>query len=355
MDPIDIAATPQGSTLEGAASALEERLFGKDDVDEPNGSEEDEIVDGAEELPDDNDPDSDDKEGSDLDDIAEDEELTLADYLGIDDDRVIVKEDGTVTINAKIDGELKEVDMKELVSSYQMQGHVNNKSMALETERKNLGAERTKISQELEGRVSELQNISAILESQLTADYDSIDWDNLRVADPAEWTALRSQFSERAQQIQQAQLTMQKDAQLATQKAAQEQGVLRAQHLKAERTKLVELNPTWNDPVVMGKELTSMKSFLADNYGFQAEELKDIMDHRLIRVIQDAQGKHSLKSVEEEAAKKLQKKVPKFQKPGASKASSKNLEKARSVKAKRTAVKKTGHVKDVAALIESRM
>ena len=43
-----------------------------------------------------------------------------------------------------------------------------------------------------------------MLQNKLTQEFQSIDWDRLRVTDPAEWAAKQQEFAQRNQELQQA-------------------------------------------------------------------------------------------------------------------------------------------------------
>ena len=356
------------ATLDGAqdiTSRIEAKLYPQKK--DPANKADDEGIKGGANLPDGDDSDSDDDEGSVLDDVdsgnddgsddsdsddSDDSDASLAAYLGIDEDRIIVDEDGSVKVNAIIDGKSVPVDLKSLVASYQLQGHVNNKSMALETERKEFETARNDAALQLKERLDGISTLSQVLEQQLLADYQSINWDNLRSSDPAEWTALRQEFADRATKLQRAQAIIKENGQkhMAMQQQEAQTQMMRA--LQAEREKMILDNPTWVDEAVLVKAQADIKTFLTSSYGFTEDDMRHVTDHRVIRMIQDAMAFRKGKVT---AMKKKQNPVPQFKKPGVSKQASVSLAKARDVKAKRATVKKTGHVRDVANLIESRM
>lgn len=352
---MDISETATDNTAQDITSRLEDILDPSDDseLDETN---DDEVLEDGEILPEDDDSDSDDDEGSNEDDENNDDEdegeQSLADYLGVDDERIIVTEEGDVQLNTIVDGETKAVDLKELVTSYQLQGHVNNKSIALENERKEFETVRTGAAGQLQERLNGIDALSKVLEQQLVADYDSINWDNLRTNDPSEWTALRQEFADRASKIQRAQALILEQNQQHGQEQEQLGQQRMAETLQAEQARMVADNPTWADEAVLVQAQTDIKNFLTSTYNFTDEDMAHVNDHRVIRMIQDAKAFREGKAA---AGKKKQKQVPQFKKPGVSKAKAASLAKARNVKAKRAAVKNTGHVRDVATLIEDRM
>ena len=338
-------------SMQDNANDLEALLYPETQEAEPEVIEEDEGSEDALELPEDTDSDSED-EGSEegLEEIAED--LTLAGYLGIDDDRIVESEDGQYMFNAIIDGETKPVPLSELAASYQLQGHVNNKSMALESERKEFDEVKTQVAQELQQRVQGVSKLGELAEQELVGDYNAINWDALRAEDPANWTALRQEFAEKAQKIQQVQQLAKEEGerlQAETQQKFQQQA---EEYFKGELKAMIADNPEWADDTVRATKMSEIKSFLT-NYGFTEADAQGVNDHRLIRLIKDAQAYRSGKKAAE--TKRTGKQLPKFQKPGSNRGNAASLAKARDVKARRNKAKKTGHVNDVAASILDRM
>lgn len=323
-------------------------------TDEPVVTEDEEVLEDApleEELPEDDDSDSDEDEGSDED--VSDEDATLAAYLGIDEDRLIVGDDGTVSFNAIIDGETKAVPLKDLAASYQLQGHVNNKSMALETERKDFEGVKTKVFDELKQRVEGVASLASLLEQELIGDYQKVDWEALRHSDPTEWVALRQEFADKASKIQKSKDLAGEEAARLAEQQKEEFNKNTSEMISYERSKMLEKNPEWADADKRKEALGNFKSFLTSTYGYTPEDAERISDHRLIEVVKDAMAYRKGKKTAE--TKKV-KTLPKFQKPGAARTNSASLAKARAVKAKKAAVKKSGgSVQSVANALLDRM
>jgi len=343
------SATEQ--SMQEVTNTLEARLFGTSGG-EPIATDDNEVLDDAEELPDNDDSDSEEDDGS--DDVADDDsnqEMSLADYLGVDEDRIIVDKDG-VFINAIIDGETKKVPLKELAMSYQLQGHVNNKSIALENERKEFEAIQQQTIALMSQKVDGLNGLSQLLESELVSEFQSIDWDRLRVENPAEWTALRQDYAERAQKVQRAQQLIHEEGLRLRDQQLAEQQWMHQQRLSQELSLMIQKNPEWVDESKRTQAQVGMRNFLTSTYNFTEQDMQYVTDHRLVQLIQDAKAyREGLKGV----ATKQQKQVPKFSKPGFAKDNAASLTKARDVKAKRSAVKKSGHINDVANLLIDRM
>lgn len=351
MDEIETAT---GEPAQDITSRIEEKLFGSADPKLEQSTDEEDI-DDAEELPEDDDSDSGEDGSEDLNDDTgdEEEELSLAQHLGLDDDRIDYAEDGTLVFNAIIDGEAKKVPLKDLAASYQLQGHVNNKSMALEQERKEFAEERSSKVAQLDERMDGVDALAKALENDLVGDYNSIDWEKLRIDNPAEWTALRQEFADKASRIQQAQgLVNQERTRVATEN---EEVFNKANkdYLDTEYDKLLVDNPDWADETKRVAAQAEIKQFLSSEYGFSDKEFALVTDSRLMKLIQDAK---SFRIGSKTVAEKKEKIVPKFRKSTNAKANANQLAKARSVKAKKARVKSSnGSTPDIANLILDRM
>jgi hypothetical protein len=345
---MDVLETATESSAQDITSRVEALLFG--DSKESQSAKVEEVPNDAEKLPEGDDSDSEDAEGS----VESDKEAeSLAQYLGVDEDNLFEDETGKIMVKAKIDGEQKLVPFKDVIASYQLQGHVNNKSIALENERKELEVVKQTTVQTLKTQLYEAATLNNILSQQLIGEYNSIDWDRMRVEQPAEWAAARQDFADRANHIESV-----KNGIAAKSKEISDENAKRfheenQKHLRAEHEKLVLKNPTWSDPKVMKQEVGAIRTFLSETYEFGEEDLDSVQDSRLVALIQDAmafrKGKEKVKQLKVKT-------IPKFQTPGRNKASSENLAKARDVKAKNEAIKKSnGSINSIANKILDRM
>lgn len=345
--------TATEKSMQDNANDLEALLYPDAPEDEPEVIDDDEVSEDALELPEDDDSESDDDEGSEDEVVEEDEgEMTLADFLGIDEERLIETEDG-FAVNAIIDGETKQVPLTDLIADYQLKSHVNNKSIALENERKEFDAVKTQVATELKARAEGVTSLASMMEEQLVGEFNRIDWDKLRVEDPANWSALRQDYAERAQKIQNVQ-TLAKEEQARVDVEQQERYADQLKGYLAEQSQLlITKNPNWADEGKRQADLDVLSSFVTQTYGFSDQELEQVSDHRLIAILQDAQKYRSGKESAE--TKRVNKKLPKFQKPGGNRQNAANLAKARKVKALKARRKSTGSINDIAASIVDRM
>lgn len=350
-----VDTAPAEQSMQDITATLEAKLFPVEATsDEPTDTDDGEVLEGElETLPEDDDSDSDDEEGLEEDLEDDGEGGTLSEFLGIDEDRIVIDENGETFFNAIVDGETKQVPIKELVSSFQLQSHTNNKSIALENERKEFEDTRVKAATELHQRLEGVTALAGVLENQLVEEYNTIDWDALRASDPAEWTALRQEYADKARKITQVKdLTIEENKRLrdeSNQQMSQQQQAF----IQEQQQLMLAENPEWSDPAVLNAARVDMTNFMTTKYGFEEDSLDSITDYRVLKVLRDAKAYNEGLVA---ATAKKEKRVPKFRKPGASKAQTAATSKARNVKAKRSAVKNSGgHVNDVANLLVDRM
>ena len=285
---------------------------------------------------------------------GEDDDQTLAAALGLPEDALEYDDEGNVVFNAVIDGEATKVKMQDLVKSYQLEGHVNKKSMQLESDRREFETTRDQAYDNLTQKITVANNLIGAVEQQLIGELKNIDWDTLRATDPAEWAATRQYYTERVQWLEQMKAqtgSVQKGLTEEQQKAQQDKYNA---FMHGEVQKMIQDNPAWKDQAVMAKEVGEVGKFLVDKYGFTPDEIANHMDARMMRMVRDAMqfanGKDTLKT------KKVPDNVPKFRTPGQQNANRRDTTKARQVKAQKEAIRKSGGSVDaIAASLVDRM
>ena len=331
------ASSGAGAPAQGVEERIAASLFGNDGA-AGNSNAVDKVVNEDDEsLPteDDTKP-----KGTEPEDEVIDGDVTLASMLGLGDDQLEYDDQNNVVFNAIIDGESHKVPVSELVKSYQLQGHVNNKSIALENDRKEFHATRDQAYGELTTRLQGLNQLIQLNEQTLLAEYNGIDWDSLRMTEPGEWAALQQQFNQRALQIQQVKDLAGQEGQRLTQEQQQQQQKSLQDRAAGELQKMMADNPTWSDQTVMAKDIGEVGAFLRNQYGFTDQEIADNIDHRLMRMFKDAMAFHAgTKAITD---KKIPANMPKFVKPGTGGGDRPSLQKARQVKETKQAIRKSG-------------
>lgn len=346
----EAATLPGADSLTQAASKIEGLLSAKEEPTQQAQSTETEVetpqqtaeettpTDGGEEAKAEDKADANEVKLETLEELAEATGLPLDQLLNI-------------KARTKVDGEEKAIPLSEIVKSYQLEGHVNKKSMELAEQRKAFEADREKQSVELTNRLKEAEALSTHLEQNLLAEYNAIDWTALRNTDPAEFAARKQEYNERYAQIQ----GLKQRALFETQRLYQEQANKQSEEFKkiieTESARLVESIPEWKDEAKAKAGKAEIKDYLK-SMGFNDQEIGSIYDHRHVKLIRNAM-------LYEKASKKVnieQKKVanlPKVLKAG----TQPNKGDAQREKEKEhlARLRKSGRLEDAAAIIMNRI
>lgn len=213
-------------------------------------------------------------------------------------------------VKVKIDGETRTIPLKDVIKSFQLEGHVNNKSMELANAKRAFETEQQTIRQTLQQQLERNETLGNLAMQSLNADYQRVDWNRLRAEDPAQYAATFADFQQRQQNIQNylGQINAQK------QQEAQNQQVALGEQLKLEQQRLLDARPEWRDQAVFKKDSDQMKS-VAKKYGFTDAELSSVIDHRYLLLLDRAARYEALQAAKP-AATKLVREAPKMAKPG---------------------------------------
>jgi len=268
----------------------------------------------------------------------------LADAIGVPIDDFLGKIKGKVKIN----GVEQEVTLADMRNGYQMEADYRRKTSELAEQRKAFEAEREQTAQELSRQYAEAQQITSILDQQLTAEYQSVDWNNLRVTDPAEFAAKKQEFNERYNYIQGLKSNVNYQLQQQQEQMTHKQAVELHQMLQEESQRLAEAVPEFKDEAKAKAVKSEMKDYLK-GLGYSEQEIGNIYDHRHVMILKDAMEYRKLKSKGVEVKNKVVT-APKLLKPGSNESRSDASQGA--IRDKIARLKKTGKLEDAAALIK---
>jgi hypothetical protein len=301
------SAVDQVADLLTGGSVTEEQV--SEEVVYPDDTEE--TVDESEvvEAQDSEDVDDEPEESHEAGDDQDDDGLeALASELGLDGDKLTLSEDGEVLVKLKVNGKDETVDLKEAISQTQYFKANEEKARTLAEERKTFESERQQVADSYQQQFQQIQGLGEMLQSKLTQEFQSIDWERLRITDPAEWAAKQQEFAQRNQELQQAgqMLGQQMRAQQEEQEKLQAQQ--RAEILQSERQLMIDSNPEWADEGKMKAGLTEIVEY-AKSSGFSEEELQDVIYSRHVNVLKKAMLYDQGKTV----AEKKVKQAPKMQ------------------------------------------
>lgn len=333
--------------FEASEAAMQEEPA---EVGEPEASEELEIEAQAEVEGDDAVETSEDDE-----DAGDEEQIELgaeeiASILGVDEEQIAVGDDGSLKILTKIDGEVHEATLADLVKVHQLEGTVNAKSMELAEARKAFEERAAQKAQAVQEQMTQAEYLLNNLEQQVLGEYQAVDWAKLRQENPAEFAAKQQEYGLQYQQLQQSKQQVAELAQQQQQIAAQEFEANRLEMLQREGEALIKAIPEWKDEAVAAKGKAEIRDFMHSR-GFGDEDLAQLVDHRAVLLIRDAM-KATAQEKQVNTAKKKVKRVPKVIKPGAatSKAAKKTANDAEMMRRF-----KKGDEAALDALLESRM
>ncbi len=215
-------------------------------------------------------------------------------------------------VTVKIDGETKTVPLSDVIKSYQLESHVHNKSAQVAEVQRQVEQEKAAARELVRQQLTQNQALADLGQQMLTQEYQRVDWNNLRISNPAEYAAKFTEFQQRQAQI--TQYVQQVQNQQAQAQQAQQQDLARIVQL--ERQKMLEIVPEWADPQKFTADAEVMKHYAKSN-GFTEQELSNLFDHRMMRILHDAARYGELKAAKPEALRKVRAAPNQTAKPGA--------------------------------------
>jgi len=213
--------------------------------------------------------------------------VALAEELGLEGDKLTLSEDGEIMFKMKVNGKEEQVNLKEAIAGTQYSRANEEKARAIADERKVFKSERQQVADAYTQQLQHIQGLGEMLQGKLTQEYQSIDWERLRVTDPGEWTAKQREFELRNQELQQAGMALGQRMKDAQQQQEQWESQERAKILQSERRLMVESNPEWADEDRLKSDLTEIIDY-AKSSGFPEDELSQVIHSRHVNVLRKA-------------------------------------------------------------------
>jgi hypothetical protein len=193
----------------------------------------------------------------------------LAKYLGIDENLLDLDEDGTVKLKTKVDGVEGAAKLAEVLKSYQLEGHVNKRSMELAEREKAMHARAQQVEQQFAQELENTKRLQQFALAELTNEFQSIDWNTLDQQDPGAAARLWQKYQARMGSIQG---NLQQIAQ-REQQTSQVMSHRQAEALQAEAQRIPTLIPEWKDQDVAAKESQELVEW-ALKFGHSQETIK---------------------------------------------------------------------------------
>jgi hypothetical protein len=313
-EDVSASLSEQSSTLEptdqiaelllgGAESVTEEEsddenltATSNQDEDEASGEDE-EANDGEEETT--------------LEAVADDEP-TWENVLGVSEASLSFDEAGNVAgFKTKVNGEDQVIPAADLIAGYQNNKSNTSKSQAHSEAVKEFEVQKGKAEEVYSSKLASVEALTKHFETQLIGDYNNIDWNKLRVEDPAEYAAARHDYATKAGELTRIMEAISTDKQSQNQEANEVAIKKKQEYMKSQYDIMIEKNPTWSDEAVRKVAQEEHKAFVQEQYGVNDQEWGTVSDSRMIELIKDAKKYHDGAKV---AEKKTLKPVPKFQK-----------------------------------------
>lgn len=210
-------------------------------------------------------------------------------------------------VKLKIDGEEKDATLAELIKVNQLEGHVNRKSIELSEKQKAWEAEQTTLRNEWQQKIALAGSVIQHDEQQLAQQYQSIDWNALYNADPAQYSALQLRFQQAMQEVQGRKSALSQHYQ---QNITQMREQIRPKAIETIRSQHPDLADDLSYNNALGEIKGYLKSIGAEDKNFDAVE----MDPVVFRVARDAARYQQIASRKPDIANKV-KSAPQMQKP----------------------------------------
>jgi hypothetical protein len=218
----------------------------------------------------------------------------------------------TLPAAVQIDGQVGKVSLKEALDSYQREAHFTRKSQQLADERRSWESEREQAKQALTQRLNEAQSLGNLAHQQLLAEFQSIDWNKLRMENPGEWAVRNQEFNLRAAQIQNHLAQVAQQQQQLQQQTEKE----REARLPKEFEAMYGREPALRDPAKFEAAKADIRTY-ANQMGLKPEEISQAsFDHRLLLTLHYASQYLKLQAAAPQALKRVQA-APKAVQPGA--------------------------------------
>lgn len=315
-------------------------LDGNESRDEQDDVEEDDDVeqDDTEEVDDDFDE-------EDFDEDEDDEDVDESEGDGTDeDDDEDPDSDAEPTYKVKVQGEEKEVPLSELTSGYMRQQDYTQKTMAVAEDRKAIReqeAELLRLEQEYE---ENLELVTHVLTGGLGLDPN---WPEIKArTDPDEYKALREAWMEREDQI----TGLKAERARVQQDRAKRMKSLKDARVAEEADKLRAAIPDWIDESVARADLERIGR-TATLYGISPEEFSNLIDHRIILILRDAERARKMDEAAEkgEQVRRKTRKKTTTVKSTAKKSTKKGSKVPKQARAARRNLAKSGAIRDAEA------
>lgn len=209
----------------------------------------------------------------------------------------------SLMVDIKVNGEVSRVPVGEAIKGYQRESDYSRRVNEVEDTRKSL----TQAQQYAENAAAVIDMMYKQDLEQLEQSRQSIDWNQLRQTDPAEWAAKSQEFQQYEALIAQKYQTAYQQVETDRENRSAEQMQYLLQQTEKSKEVLLEKVPEWRDDTVRSQDMGDIVQYLS-GLGYSREELQGILDPRVMQVARDAmmyQKAKTAKPVEKQVKRKV--------------------------------------------------
>lgn len=225
----------------------------------------------------------------------------------------VVKWDEVKDVKIKVpmkDGDKEweeEVSLEQLRAERMMQADYTRKTQEVaERERQADAKAQQAVEKERSQYLEALGALHAAVQQAATPELANVDWNKLAAENPAEYVRL----SNRAREVNEAMQRIRFEEEKVQSQQSKERQARLDQAVAESQKKLKEAIPTWNDDLYQ-----SLLKRGVDTYGFKYDEMGEVWDHRIMRVLHDAHQWQAMQQGKPLAEKKVVT-VPNVLRPG---------------------------------------
>ncbi len=230
----------------------------------------------------------------------------MAEGLGWNLDKIL-----GLKAKTKIDGKEGTATLRDLIKSYQLEGHLNQKLMTHADELKAFESKRQTFAQESQHKLMQMDAALQVATKMLQGEFAQVNWQQLQDENPLEFNQRYVQFQQRQAQLNQIADTLGQERKQSESKAAAERQAYLAEQMRLLETKV----PEWADSKHREKEIAEMSPVMKDKYGISEQEIRGLSDHRELLILRDAWQWQRLQQQKPVITNKV-KVAPKLIKPG---------------------------------------
>tara|TARA_Y100000114_G_scaffold157167_2_gene187706 strand:+ start:19005 stop:20018 length:1014 start_codon:yes stop_codon:yes gene_type:complete len=225
----------------------------------------------------------------------ETEQDEVSDEASQEQEQTEIQEKPNSTYKVKVAGQELDVTLDELKNGYSRDADYRRKTEELSYERKQLQSESEKQRQNYSTKLNELNQLLDVAQQQLNADINSADLEKLYEEDPTEAARIDHKLRKKQEKLSSAMEKIQSERNQQLENYKKEQAKI-----------LVSKMPEFADQTKAKSLATGMTETLY-SYGFNAQEIKDVFDHRIVMLVNDAMNYRNMQKVKPNLAKKITK------------------------------------------------